>query len=258
MVSRKWLEFESSVISSLLKQADSALERLLEITPWERITRNSWPMRPMRLMAWFPGWNSIEGSGWWSNFHFWFGIACLLLLGASEVLSHLYGLRKEALTEAQSTAQVANLQMQLADSGARVAELQKYETQRQLSPSEKKALVMALAPFRGQKASIASILGDAEGNQYANDFVAVLEQAGWDHHGDNGISFNQFSVEPVGIEIAVHQVNERQGEAIPAALALAETLKQMNLLGGGGLRISAGVPPSETQIRVGRKSLQRN
>jgi hypothetical protein len=48
-------------------------------------------------MSWWPGWGSITGAEWWSNFYFWAGILCLFMLGASEVVSHRYALRKDEL-----------------------------------------------------------------------------------------------------------------------------------------------------------------
>jgi hypothetical protein len=48
-------------------------------------------------MTWWPGWDSIASAGYWSHFWFWFGIACLFALGASEIVSHIYGLRKDEL-----------------------------------------------------------------------------------------------------------------------------------------------------------------
>jgi hypothetical protein len=47
-------------------------------------------------MAGLPGWDSIESAGTWSHFWFWFGIACLVALAASEVVSHIYALRKDS------------------------------------------------------------------------------------------------------------------------------------------------------------------
>jgi hypothetical protein len=46
---------------------------------------------------WLPGWTSADDAGWWSSFHFWFGVASLVLLGCGEVLSHFYALRRDEL-----------------------------------------------------------------------------------------------------------------------------------------------------------------
>jgi hypothetical protein len=49
------------------------------------------------VVSLIPGWDSIASAGWWSNFYFWAGIAGLLLLGVSEVVSHRYTERKDEL-----------------------------------------------------------------------------------------------------------------------------------------------------------------
>jgi hypothetical protein len=45
-----------------------------------------------------PGWDSIAGTHWWSNFYFWASITALILLGVMEVVSHRYSERKDELT----------------------------------------------------------------------------------------------------------------------------------------------------------------
>jgi hypothetical protein len=52
-------------------------------------------------MSWFPGWDSIAGTGWWSGFFFWASIVSLIGLGVGEVISHRYSERKDELVERQ-------------------------------------------------------------------------------------------------------------------------------------------------------------
>jgi hypothetical protein len=60
-------------------------------------------------MAYIPGWDSITGAHWWSNFYFWASIIALILLGVTEVVSHRYGERKDELAAIeQSGAQRAH------------------------------------------------------------------------------------------------------------------------------------------------------
>jgi hypothetical protein len=82
-------------------------------------------------MTWWPGWNSIEGTGGWAHFWFWFGMWCFLWLGISEVIAFVYGLRKDDLIVAaqQTTAVQAKktqdaLQEQLSAADKKVANLQ--------------------------------------------------------------------------------------------------------------------------------------
>jgi hypothetical protein len=48
-------------------------------------------------MSWWPGWNSIEGAAKWGDIFFWAGFACLILLAGCEILSKVYGWRKDTL-----------------------------------------------------------------------------------------------------------------------------------------------------------------
>jgi TolA-binding protein len=135
-------------------------------------------------MTWWPGWNSISDSGWWSHFWFWFGIFCLFALGASEVVSHVYGLRKDKLvasqqeekdreTEARRTAEAdafQRLQRQLSEADSKVMELQKQQTPRRLTEQQKRTLTTALSPFRGQKSPSKQFWG----TQNASNFWRIL------------------------------------------------------------------------------------
>jgi hypothetical protein len=48
-------------------------------------------------MSWWPGWNSIEGAAKWGDIFFWAGFACLVMLAGCEILSKVYGWRKDTL-----------------------------------------------------------------------------------------------------------------------------------------------------------------
>jgi len=48
-------------------------------------------------MSWWPGWNSIEGAARWGDIFFWVGFAFLVLLAGCEILSKVYGWRKDTL-----------------------------------------------------------------------------------------------------------------------------------------------------------------
>jgi len=60
-------------------------------------------------MSIIPGWDSIAGAHWWSNFYFWASIVALILLGVTEVVSHRYSERKDELSAiAQNAAEKAH------------------------------------------------------------------------------------------------------------------------------------------------------
>jgi hypothetical protein len=83
-------------------------------------------------MSWFPGWDSIAWTSWWSGFFFWASIGSLMLLGASEVVSHRYTERKDELVEIQQIAEknahddeIARLHLETAQIAERSALLER-------------------------------------------------------------------------------------------------------------------------------------
>jgi hypothetical protein len=65
-------------------------------------------------MSWWPGWNSIEGAAKWGDIFFWAGFACLVLLAGCEILSKVYGWRKDTLI-ADLIGVAANIQTKQTD-----------------------------------------------------------------------------------------------------------------------------------------------
>ena len=97
----------------------------------------------------------------------------------------------------------------------RLAELERVQTQKRLSEEQRRFLIEALRPFAGQKVSIASICGDDEGLALAQDFVSAFEAAGWDHHGEAGVTTQEWPRDPVGIEVVLNE-NDARANHIPA------------------------------------------
>ena len=63
----------------------------------------------------------------------------------------------------------SELRQKLIDAENKLAELERAQTQKHLSLEQKRFLIEALRPFAGQKVSIASIRGDDDGLQLAQD-----------------------------------------------------------------------------------------
>ncbi|MBV8188318.1 MAG: hypothetical protein JO339_13840 [Alphaproteobacteria bacterium] len=85
-------------------------------------------------MSGLPGWNSVQDAAFWAHFWFWFSIACLVALGASALVSHAYGLRKDALLEAAASSADqkrlrAQQEVQQEERDRHAAELAKLRTQ---------------------------------------------------------------------------------------------------------------------------------
>ena len=140
-------------------------------------------------MTWWPGWDSVDNAGFWSHFWFWVAIVCLFAVGASAVISHIYGLRKDELMSdkmaslaARQTAEVEAPQERPEQDNTSVAEPQKAVPPRVLSLEQQQTLIAALSPFAGQKVRVDTVVGGDD--RLANDFVEVFQAAKW--HVDAG------------------------------------------------------------------------
>ena len=180
-------------------------------------------------MVWWPGWDSVDSVGFWSHFWFWVAIVCLFVVGASVVISHIYGLRKDELLSdkmaslaATQTAQVEAPQNKVEESDTRVTEPQKPVPPRILSSEQQQTLIAALSPFAGQKVQVDTVAGGNEG--LANDFVEVFRAAKW--QVDPGSpSQDVLAKRLVGLQPTIN----RAGTIPPGFPALADTLAALGL-----------------------------
>lgn len=223
-----------------------------------------------------PGWDSLESV---KTLNFSFHIAAFVfiaLLALSEIMAFVYAERRDTLTEVRdSTAafhrkqiadeaesrhaaeigslktQLKEAENQLAEAERKIEEAKQKQTYRHLAVEQKLALIKALSPFRGHKVIILSILGDAEGKAYADDFVNVFAQAGWDYGGGVGVNQRRFDKDPVGIELTLNAAQVDAGKIPRAAEILGRTLGTLGLV-ANGFR-SPDVPPDTIEIRIGKK-----
>jgi hypothetical protein len=136
-------------------------------------------------MSWWPGWNSVESAGWWSNFYFWFGIVALFLLVITEVLAHRYSLRKDELlsiaeseTQSAHNAEVAALSQQIADA----------KTARSLTEDQKVKLFEFLKSMPAGKLVIKASASAFDARAYGDGIAAFLrDRVGWDVRVDNAL-----------------------------------------------------------------------
>lgn len=216
-------------------------------------------------MTWWPGWNSIDGAGWWSGFYFWLGIVALFLLGTSELISYRYGLRKHelvAVSERNADRARADNDNPTENDTAALSERQLGDQEsagdgsgqavrRKLADAQRNILIAALSQFRGQKIDIVSAVGDTDGNRYAEDFALMFVAAGWDiGEGPREAVFTP--APPVGIQIAMNEGDVDAGR-IPSSLkALAYTLAALKIIPQNTAARDANAPAGRITFRVGR------
>ena len=209
-------------------------------------------------------------------------IACAAVFVAlmlCEIAAYGYGLRRTTLTEAAGqtaadrikhlTAEAkahpvadganrylkdnSELRQKLIDAENKLADLEKVQSQKRLSDEQKRFLVESLRPFAGQKVSIASISGDSEGLALAQDFVSVFDAAGWDHHGADGVTTQEWPRDPVGIEVTLNETDARDDKISSGVAALINVVRKLGLVYDNTVYMDNDVPPGQALLKVGKK-----
>jgi hypothetical protein len=147
----------------------------------------------------------------------------------------------------------SELRQQLIDAENKLAALERSQTQKHLSLEQKRFLIEALRPFAGQKVSIASIRGDDEGLALAQEFVSVFEAAGWDHHGEAGVSTQDWPRDPVGIEVVLNEDDARANHIPPGVAGLINVVRQLGLVYDNTVYMDNDVPEGQALLKVGKK-----
>jgi hypothetical protein len=160
---------------------------------------------------------------------------------------------RRAAEQAGAAAEIARLERTLSDAEGRFVELQRARGQRRLSNDEKQTLIAALKPFTGQKVTVASIRGDDEAKDLAEDFVGVFDAAGWDHNGETGVSAQQWDRDPVGIEVTLNEADARAGRISAGVGALINVVRKLGLTQDNTIYMNSEVPSGQAQLRVGKK-----
>lgn len=230
-------------------------------------------------MAVLPDWNSIESTARWSDFLFWAGIVCLVLLAVTEVASHIYGSRSASLSREAASAAGTNrkqeedaaekhhaeeldrMQRQLAEAKTAAEEAQGPATKaqqqiatRRLTPAQKQTLIAALTPFAGQKVDVFCIMGDVEGKQFARDLDDVFRAANWDDGGGTGINQATYGADdPVGIKVSVNPQDTSSDRVPPALGMLIGTLVNTGILKEKNVFVNPQSNIGRITFLVGRK-----
>ncbi len=216
-------------------------------------------------MAFWPGWNSIEGASRWQDVFWWLGIALIVLVIGSEVVARMYADRKDSLMAAAERASVEQVRRGQQEAELRyraeaeqlqrqLEQTRREQTYRSLDVDQKQALISALAPFQGQKVRVTSVVGDPDGLHYARDFAEMFSAAGWALVNDGGrIDQASYSKDPEGLEPTINQAEAAAGHVPASFLALVKTLAGLKLASTKGYT-NPGIPPDVIEFRVGVKA----
>lgn len=226
-------------------------------------------------MAALPGWNSLESV---ARIHAWLeitGIVVLALLLLSQGLAFTYGARKDVLQAVTENTDTVQLRKEMADSEARhktkeaqlqqqvfqadtqlerkLASLQDPQLPRHLTAEQQATLVKALAPFKGQKITTTSVIGDEEGDVFARDFQSIFAQAGWDHGTHERVEHRFITPTPVGVMVAMNEGEANAGRIMPSVETLISVLQQLGITARGELLVNPQVPVGEINLIVGNR-----
>ncbi len=213
-------------------------------------------------MTWWPGWDSIESTANWSHFWFWFGILCLFALGASEVVSHVYGLRKDELVavaevanankrkteqdaaDARHTAEIGGLKEQLSEADKKLAEIERLRAARHLTADQKTSLAAVLAGKPIGKLVIKASVAAPDASNFGNEIAAVFKSAGWSVPVENAMFMGG---DTSGIWITVRNAN------IPVvANVVYDAFKEANIpIRDGALGDVNGPAADEAWLKIG-------
>jgi hypothetical protein len=211
-------------------------------------------------MAMLPGWNSLEAVGSIGHSLHMAAMVVLALLVVAEGLALVYDDRKYALIgAAEREIMITHDQEELAVTERHhneivvlqrdLEEAQRQQASLRLTTIGQQALLDAVSPFPGQQIEIVSIFGDPEGQQFANDFASIAQQAGW-----NATTINEaaLATNPSGIEVLYRE--PPAGEVPPPALAaLVDVLVDLRILPARSVTICEEVASEVIRLMVGTR-----
>jgi hypothetical protein len=169
------------------------------------------------------------------------------LAEASRAVARLQG----ELSKANPT--IAELREQLAKANLTIADLKQQQAKRRLSYEEKRSLIAALAPYRGQAISVAASYGDEDAKAYAEDLLQVLDAAGWNLGRAPKVSLERFARTPIGVEVTLNEADARAGRLSAATGALINAVRRLGLVDGNAIFMTTDVPSGGVQLRVGHR-----
>lgn len=201
----------------------------------------------------------------WDSVAFWIQVALWILGFAVFALgvAAYWAKSNSAFLKQESSAQqekireteAARLKAQLIEADKKVAELQAQQVPRRLTAEQRRALVNALAPFKGQTLTIRAPAGNPEGNGFARDFVSVFAEAEWDYKKGSADMLQTITTPPlVGLQVQFNEGEGRAGRILRAAEALVVTLQKLGIVPTNELFLSGDATVGEIVLNVGAKA----
>lgn len=167
-----------------------------------------------------PGWESLERTSAYARLFTYAGWAALFTLGVCEIISHVYAVHEQTLTN-------------------------EAKKDRHLSAAQRDALTTRLRA-REQKGAVdvmCSITND-ESCAFAQELASALNDAGW---GDSRVLFAAIVNAPVGVQLS----QRTPGDALPHLNALYTELRAVGI--DVDVVFEPSVPEGHAKLLVGTK-----
>ena len=81
----------------------------------------------------------------------------------------------------------------------------------------------------------------------------MFEAAGWDHHGEAGVSTQEWPRDPVGIEVVLNEDDARADQIPPGVAGLINVVRQLGLVYDNTVYMDNDVPAGQALLKVGKK-----
>jgi hypothetical protein len=81
----------------------------------------------------------------------------------------------------------------------------------------------------------------------------VFDAAGWDHHGEAGVTTQDWPRDPVGIEVVLNEDDARKDKIADGIVALINTVRQLGMVYDSTIYMDNDVPEGQALLKVGKK-----
>jgi hypothetical protein len=88
----------------------------------------------------------------------------------------------------------------------------------------------------------------------AQEFVSVFEAAGWDHHGEDGVSTQDWPRDPLGSRLSLNEKDARSDQIPPALAGLINVVRQLGLVYDNTVYMDNDVPEGQALLK-GRQEI---
>ena len=106
---------------------------------------------------------------------------------------------------------------------------------------------MRFPPYRDQKVTIISVIGDADGDRYKRDFLDVLKAAHWSFNEMTDVASGVFMPSPEGVQVTVNAEDAKLGRVLKSAYIFVLTLHKLGIVDKDMVFANPDVPSGQVE-----------